>query len=56
MRRCDISRARRGASEPGSNGRNKIEKLDKHDLLIYNGLDSLLEYMVAMEQREEMRI
>jgi len=34
-----------------SNGFNTIEKLDKKQLLIYNGLDSLLEYIVANKQR-----
>ena len=30
--------------------RNRIKELDLKDLLIYNGLDSLLEYKVAMKQ------
>lgn len=37
-----------------SNGINKIEQLDKEELLLYNGLDSLLEYMVMEKQREIM--
>jgi len=31
---------------------NRIKKLDPKELLLYNGLDSLLEYIVAMKQRE----
>jgi len=30
-----------------SNGKNRLEKLDKDILLLYNGLDSLLEYRLA---------
>ena len=30
---------------------NQIRKLNKEDLLLYNGLDSILEYLVAMRQR-----
>lgn len=32
------------------NGINRIHQIDKRDLLLYNGLDSLLEYKVAMKQ------
>lgn len=33
-------------------GLNTIHKMDHKDLLTYNGLDSLLEFMVCMEQRK----
>ncbi len=36
---------------PTANGLNRIMDLDMKDLLVYNGLDSLLEYKVAMIQR-----
>lgn len=39
----------------GGNGLNRIELLDPKDLLIYNGLDSLLEYMVMKKQKEIIR-
>lgn len=35
-----------------SNGINKIHDLDERDLLLYNGMDSLLEYMVHVKQKE----
>lgn len=36
------------------NGFNRIKELDRRDLLIYNGMDSLLEYRVAIMQMQEM--
>ena len=38
-----------------SNGINRIEQADKHELLMYNGLDSLLEYLVAKKQRKQFK-
>lgn len=38
----------------GSNDLNKVDKISDHDLLIYNGLDSLLEWMVMEDQKREM--
>ena len=38
----------------GSNECNKIRELSADDLLLYNGLDSLLEYRVAVDQMREM--
>lgn len=32
----------------GSYEKNRIQEIDTHDLLLYNGMDSLLEYLVAM--------
>jgi hypothetical protein len=33
---------------------NRIHEIDMGDLLLYNGLDSLLEYKLAMKQRKAM--
>jgi hypothetical protein len=38
----------------GARKRNKIHKVPLRDLLIYNGLDSLLTYKVAMRQRKAL--
>jgi len=38
-----------------SNGINRIEQADKKELLMYNGLDSLLEYLVAKRQRKQFK-
>jgi DNA polymerase len=38
-----------------SNRFNRIKELDLKDLLVYNGLDSLLAYKVAMKQIKEFR-
>lgn len=38
-----------------SNGLNTIEQVDRRQLLIYNGLDSLLEYMVMVKQRKMLK-
>lgn len=35
-----------------ANGLNHIRELDEKDLLMYNGLDSLVEFLVAEKQRE----
>lgn len=40
--------------EPGGNSLNRIKEVDMSDLLVYNGLDSLLEWKVAKLQMEEM--
>jgi uracil-DNA glycosylase family 4 len=37
------------------NGFNRIHDIDMKDLLLYNGLDSLLEYKIAMLQRKQMK-
>lgn len=34
----------------GANGLNSIRKMDPRELLIYNGMDSLLEYMIMRKQ------
>jgi DNA polymerase I-like protein with 3'-5' exonuclease and polymerase domains len=39
----------------GKMGLNKIHELDLDDLLLYNGLDSLLEYKVAMIQMKQLK-
>jgi hypothetical protein len=39
----------------GGNDKNQISKADWDDLLLYNGMDSLLTYEVAKKQRKEMR-
>jgi len=40
----------------GANGLNQIHKIDMKDLLIYNGMDALLEYHLALDQMERMKI
>lgn len=40
--------------ESGADGFNKIHEVPHDDLLVYNGLDSLLEFMVFEEQWTEM--
>ncbi len=37
-----------------SNGVNRLGQIAPRDLLLYNGIDSLLEYRLAMLQRQEM--
>jgi DNA polymerase len=39
-----------------ANGLNRIDQVPLKDLLLYNGLDSLLEYRVMEHQKKEMRI
>ena len=39
----------------GEDGTNRIEELDLKELLLYNGMDALLEYELAMLQMGEMR-
>ena len=34
----------------GKSGFNRIDEIDLKDLLLYNGLDSLMEFLVAMKQ------
>lgn len=36
-------------------GKNRIRELDLHSLLVYNGMDALIEYKLAGLQRKEMR-
>lgn len=38
-----------------ANGLNTIDKAPLKDVLLYNGIDSLMEYKVAMKQREMMQ-
>jgi len=38
----------------GGNGFNRLAQADPDELLLYNGLDSLIEYQVALQQMEEM--
>lgn len=38
----------------GSNDRNRVRQIDTRTLLLYNGMDALLEYWVACIQRAEM--
>lgn len=42
------------AAPGGANGLNSIDKAPQKDVLVYCGLDSLLEYMVAVQQMEEL--
>jgi uracil-DNA glycosylase len=42
------------SKEPGGNSLNRIKEVDMNDLLVYCGLDSLLEWKVAKAQKEEM--
>ncbi len=37
-----------------ANGVNRIRDLEEEDLLMYNGLDSLVEYIVMERQKEIM--
>jgi len=41
--------------ESGKDRFNRIHEIDLNDLLLYNGLDSLLEYKVAMKQMHVMK-
>ena len=41
--------------EDAGNGFNRIHEADMHKLLVYNGIDSLVEYKVACIQRREMQ-
>ena len=38
-----------------TNGKNRIDEIDKEELLMYNGLDSLLEYLVMKKQRNQFK-
>jgi uracil-DNA glycosylase family 4 len=44
------------SKDKGGNAPNRIKEIDLKDLLLYNGLDSLLEYKVAMEQSKELGV
>ena len=48
------SRVERFLKSETTNGLNRIDDIDIRDLLLYNGLDSLLEYKVAKEQKSAM--
>ena len=39
----------------GGNGPNRLRETDMADLLLYNGLDSLLEWKLAKMQRKELQ-
>ena len=39
-----------------ANGLNQIDKAPVRDLLLYNGLDSLLEYRVMLKQKEVLGV
>jgi len=39
----------------GANAFNRIDKVDMDELLLYNGMDSLLEYRLAMKQRKVLQ-
>jgi hypothetical protein len=39
----------------GANARNRIREIGMPVLLLYNGMDSLLEYHVAMKQMEVLQ-
>jgi len=45
----------KGEGERGANNLNRINDINQEDLLLYNGLDSLLEYHVAQRQMEALR-
>lgn len=38
----------------GADGLNQIDKLDLDDLLKYNGMDCIMEYLITQKQKEEM--
>jgi DNA polymerase len=40
---------------PSSNEKNRIRQADLRDLLLYNGMDSLLTWLLAKKQRKEMK-
>lgn len=42
------------SKDAGNNSPNRIEQVDLRSLLVYNGMDSLMEWLVAMEQRKEL--
>jgi len=44
----------RGVDEKDSNSFNRIDEIPREDLLIYNGVDSLIEYKLALLQMEAM--
>lgn len=44
-----------GSKDRGANTPNRIKECPLQDLLLYNGLDSLLEWKVAKLQRKELR-
>ncbi len=38
----------------GDNERNRIRQIDLRTLLIYNGIDALVEYKIAQHQKKEL--
>ena len=44
------------SSGSGGNAQNNINQADAHELLVYCGLDSLLEYKIAVSQKKEMKL
>ena len=44
------------SDEEGANALNDIHKIDMDDLLLYNGLDSLFEHRLALDQMKEFGI
>lgn len=44
------------SDDPGGYGKNRIHEVDQTDLMVYCGLDSLLEYHVAMRQMKELGV
>ena len=43
-----------GEGSKGGNTLNRIKQIGIRDLLVYNGIDSLVEYKIAMKQMKEM--
>jgi hypothetical protein len=41
-------------SKWGANGKNRVHKAPQRDLLIYCGMDALLEFNLIMDQMEKM--
>lgn len=49
-----IEKYLRSTEEKNANAFNQIEKADPKEIMLYNGLDSLFTYKIAMMQMEEM--
>lgn len=43
-------------SEGGGNSKNRIDEIEIEDLLLYNGVDSIVEYLIALQQLNELGI
>lgn len=50
----DLLRSIKNGEQSYSNSPNQIDKIPKEKLLFRNGMDSALEYAIALHQREEM--